>query len=55
MNTLNVIRKQINKAAALHNAQITHTTYSGVKYNVSDVESVENHGAYVYRGQTYTK
>ena len=55
MNTLTIIKKQIEKAARLHDAQILHTTYRGVKYNVSDVESVENHGAYVYRGQTYTK
>ena len=27
MNTLNLIRKQINKAAALHDAQITHAAY----------------------------
>ena len=39
MNTLNIIRKQINKAAALHDAQITHTTYRGVKYDTKCVEA----------------
>ena len=33
MNTLNLIRKQINKASALHDAQITHTSYRGVEYD----------------------
>ena len=32
MNTLTIIKKQINKAAALHDAQIAMTTYRGVKY-----------------------
>ena len=34
MNTLTIIKKQINKAAALHDAQITHTAYRGVKCEV---------------------
>ncbi len=29
MNTLNLIKKQIEKAAALHDAQIYHTAYRG--------------------------
>ncbi len=33
MNTLNLIKKQIEKAAALHDAQITHTSYRGVEYD----------------------
>ena len=33
MNTLNMIRRQLNKAAALHDAQINHTTYRGVEYD----------------------
>ena len=32
MNTLNLIKKQINKASALHDAQISHTAYRGVKF-----------------------
>ena len=30
MNTLQLIKKQINKASAIHDAQITHTAYRGV-------------------------
>jgi hypothetical protein len=55
MNTLNLIRKQINKASALHNAQITHTSYRGVEYSTRCVESKESHGTFCYRGKTYTK
>ena len=55
MNTLNLIRKQINKAAALHDAQITHTAYRGVKYDVSCDAYKETHGTFCYRGRVYTK
>ena len=55
MNTLNLIRKQIDKAAALHDAQITHTAYRGVEYDQRCVESKESHGTFCYRGRTYTK
>ena len=40
MNTLNLIKKQINKASALHDAQISHTAYRGVEYNVNCAEPV---------------
>jgi hypothetical protein len=55
LNSLNLIKKQINKASALHNAQITHTSYRGVKYDTRCVESKESHGTFCYRGRTYTK
>jgi hypothetical protein len=55
MNTLNLIRKQINKASAVHNAQILHTSYRGVEYTTRCVESKESHGTFCYRGKTYTK
>ena len=55
MNTLNLIKKQINKAAALHDAQISHTSYRGVEYDTRCVESKETHGTFCYRGKTYTK
>ena len=55
MNTLNMIRKQINKASALHDAQVLHTSYRGVEYNAHCVESKETHGTFRYRGRTYTK
>jgi|TARA_A100001011_G_scaffold374426_1_gene434909 hypothetical protein len=55
MNTLNIIKKQIKKAAALHNAQIAHTSYRGVEYSICCEEPKETHGTYCYRGKTYTK
>lgn len=55
MNTLALIKKQIDKAAALHNAQISHTAYRGVEYNTRCVESKETHGTFCYRGRTYNK
>ena len=54
MNTLNLIRKQIEKAAALHNAQITHTAYRGVQYECNQ-PAEQTHGTFCYRGRTYTK
>ena len=55
MNTLTLIKKQIQKAAALHDAQITHTSYPGVVYDQRRVESKEAHGTFCYRGRTYVK
>ena len=55
MNTLQMVKKQINKASALHNAQILHTAYRGVEYSTRCVESKESHGTFCYRGRTYTK
>ena len=55
MNTLTIIKKQINKASALHDAQISHTAYRGVEYNVNCAEQKDAHGTYCYRGRTYTK
>ena len=55
MNTLTLIKKQIQKAAALHDAQIAHTSYRGVEYNTRCVESTESHGTFCYRGHTYSK
>lgn len=55
MNTLNLIKKQINKAAALHDAQVLHAAYRGVPYECKNQEQKEVHGTYCYRGRTYTK
>ena len=55
MNTLNMIKKQIEKASALHNAQISHTAYRGVEYNVNCTEHKEAHGTFCYRGHIYNK
>jgi hypothetical protein len=54
MNTLNLIKKQINRAAALHDAQITLTKYRGVECKVHETGE-ETHGTFCYRGKTYTK
>jgi hypothetical protein len=54
MNTLTIIKRQIEKAAALHDAQITHTSYRGVKYECKQ-GGEETHGTFCYRGHTYNK
>jgi len=55
MNTLQLVKKQIEKASALHDAQISHTAYRGVEYDTRCVGSKESHGTFCYRGRTYTK
>ena len=55
MNTLNLIKKQIQKAAALHDARITHTAYRGVEYDTRCVEKKDTHGTFCYRGRLYIK
>ena len=54
MNTLSLIKKQIEKQAALHDAQITMTAYRGVKYECKQSPE-ESHGEFCYRGRTYVK
>jgi hypothetical protein len=54
MNTLNLIRKQIKKASALHDAQITVTKYRGVECQ-THAEGTDTHGTFCYRGRSYTK
>ena len=54
MNTLTLIKKQIEKASALHDAQIAMTAYRGVKYECQQGAD-EVHGTFCYRGHTYTK
>ena len=55
MNTLQMVKEQIEKASALHDAQISHTSYRGVEYATRCVESKETHGTFCYRGKTYSK
>lgn len=55
MNTLTLIKKQIQKANALHDAQIMHTAYRGVKYECKQGQESETHGTFCYRGHTYNK
>ena len=54
MNTLSIIKKQIKKASALHDAQIYMAKYRGVDCKVHQAGK-EIHGTFCYRGQTYTK
>ena len=54
MNTLNLIRNQIKKASALHDAQVLVTKYRGVECKVHQ-GSEETHGTFCYRGKTYVK
>ena len=54
MNTLTLIKKQIQKQAALHDAQIAMTTYRGVRYECQQ-GAEEIHGTFCYRGHTYNK
>ena len=54
MNTLTIIKKQIEKASALHDAQIANTAYRGVKYECKQ-PGEETHGEFCYRGRTYIK
>jgi|TARA_B100000073_G_scaffold67915_1_gene50198 hypothetical protein len=55
MNTLTIIKRQIEKAAALHDAQIAMTTYRGVKFECKQGDADEVHGTFCYRGHTYQK
>ena len=55
MNTLTLIKKQIEKAAALHDAQIAMTSYRGVKFECKQGDADEVHGTFCYRGHTYQK
>ena len=55
MNTLNLIKKQINKAAALHDSQILHTAYRGVEYDVNCATHEDRQGTFCYRGRIYKK
>tara|TARA_R100000900_G_C3271953_1_gene151903 strand:- start:1 stop:150 length:150 start_codon:yes stop_codon:yes gene_type:complete len=49
-----MIKKQIEKASAKHNAQISLTRYRGHDSQVH-VGGSEPHGTYCYRGSTYVK
>jgi len=54
MNTLALIKNHIQKAAALHDAQITVTKYRGVECKVHQAGE-ETHGTFCYRGRIYVK
>jgi len=50
-----MIKKQIEKQSALHNAQIHSTSYRGVEFELCGHEPKETHGTFCYRGHTYNK
>lgn len=50
-----MIRTQIQKQSALHDAQISHTAYRGIEYNICGHEPKETPGTFCYRGHTYNK
>ena len=54
MNTLAMIKRQIEKAESRRRAQLSHTAYRGkpVTYNW---QRKEPHGDFTYRGVKYTK
>ena len=54
MNTLNIIKKQIQKASATHDAQIHLTRYRGTDCKVHQTGK-ELHGTFCYRGRSYVK
>ena len=54
MNTLNIIKRRIEKAEATRRAQLTHTAYRGVPTS-HGWQRQDVHGAFVYRGIPYTK
>ena len=54
MNTLQIIKDQIKRASATHDAQIHVTKYRGVECKVHQ-SGDESHGTFCYRGRTYIK
>ena len=55
MNTLSLIKKQIEKASAIHDAQFAMPSYRGVKFECKQGYVSEVHGTFCYRGHTYNK
>ena len=54
MNTLNMIKRRIEKAEAGRRAQLHHTAYRGVP-TTQGWQKKDVHGTFVYRGIPYTK
>ena len=54
MNALALIKKQIEKASALHDAQIHVAKYRGIECQPQEANG-ETHGTFCYRGRTYIK
>ena len=54
MNTLAIIKRQIEKAEAARRAQLAHTAYRGIP-TTQGWQRQDTHGDFVYRGVSYTK
>ena len=54
MNTLNMIKRRIEKAEAQRRAQLSHTAYRGIP-TTQNWQRRDVHGTFTYRGHTYTK
>ena len=54
MNTLTLIKKQIEKQSVIHYRRSLFT-YRGVDYTARREDQKEVHGTFCYRGRTYTK
>jgi len=54
MNTLQIIKRQIEKAEAQRRAKLAHTAYRGIKTS-NNWMAQDKHGEFTYRGVTYTK
>ena len=55
MNTLNIIKRQIEKAEAQRRAKLAHTSYRGVQFTKNNWIKEDKHGEFTYRGVTYNK
>ena len=54
MNTLAMIKRQIEKAEAKRRAQLSHTCYRGTPVQNNWIKR-DVHGTFTYRGVEYTK
>ena len=55
MNTLNLIRDQINRAERKRRNRLSNVAYRGTVYEIGTHEPVDHHGTFVYRGHVYNK
>ena len=55
MNTLNLIRNQIERAELRRRTKLSNVAYRGTVYEIGTHAPVETHGTFQYRGGTYTK
>ena len=55
MNTLQIIKRQIEKAEAQRRAKLAHTAYRGIQVTKNNWLTEDKHGEFTYRGVTYIK